>query len=280
MSSILCGTILQGRYEAFCLKLKRWLHLRHTIRYLVQKDLKGRYAGSIMGFFWTVVHPIITLLVFTFLFSIVLKVRFGPEGGTANFALYLFCGLLPWLAFQEAVVRSTTVIIDNANLVKKVVFPTKILPVYLVISSFITELIGLVILISAVVLMTGKLSFYIAFFPLLALLQLLFTLGVSWIFACINVFFRDIAHVVGVLLTIWMYSTPIVYPAEVVPSNFKMLITVNPMSHLVIAYRDIFLNGKPPEAIGLAILVVASAAIFAIGYKVFTEAAPSFPDLI
>lgn len=280
MSSIILERGLQGGYETFGLRVRRWLQLRHAIKYLVLRDLKGRYAGSMMGFFWTVVNPIITLLVFTFLFSIVLKVRFGPEGGTANFALYLFCGLLPWLAFQEAVVRSTTVIIDNANLVKKVVFPPKILPVYLMISSFIIELIGLGILVAAAALTTRKLSFYIAFFPLLALLQLLLTLGISWVFACINVFFRDIAHIVGVLLTVWMYSTPIVYPAEIVPGNFKVLITINPMSHLVVAYRDIFLNGKPPEAMGVIILAAAAVALFAIGYKVFTAAAPTFPDLI
>lgn len=280
MSSGILEGGLQGSYEVLGHKVRRWLQQRHSIKYLVLRDLKGRYAGSMMGFFWTVVNPIITLLVFTFLFSIVLKVRFGPEGGTANFALYLFCGLLPWLAFQEAVVRSTTVIIDNANLVKKVVFPPKVLPIYLAISSFIIELVGLGILVAAALLLTGKLSIYIVFFPLLALLQLVFTLGVSWILACINVFFRDVAHIVGVFLTVWMYSTPIVYPAEIVPPNFKALMAINPMSHLVVSYRDIFLNGKPPEAVGMIILAAAAVAAFAAGYKIFTAAAPTFSDHI
>jgi len=260
--------------------LKKTYYYRNLIWSFVVRDLQGRYVGSTMGLFWSLINPIMTLLLYLYVFSVILKVKFGQNGSLSDFALYLFCGMLPWLAFQETVIRSTNSIVDNANLIKKFMFPSKILTVYLSISSLVNELIGLVVLIIAIIVITHKISYFIFFLPLIIIFQLIFTLGLGWIFACINVFFRDTAHLIGVIMMVWMFLTPIFYPESMIPQEFQLIIKINPMAYLVRAYRDILLNNKLPYISDILTFMVISIIVFFGGYYLFKKTQHQFSDVV
>lgn len=261
-------------------KIKRFIENKDLLKEFIARDIKSRYVGSHMGFYWSVLNPIITLIVYTFLFSVILKVKLGNEPGVTNFALYLFCGMLPWIALQDSVQRSTTCIVDNENIIKKLVFPSKILPVYLSLSALITELIGLIVLSIATFFISHFVSPYILFLPLILIPQLIFTLGLSFIFATSHVFFRDTSPLVTVFMTVWLYLTPIFYPVSIVPDKFKGIYMLNPMAHLVSIYRDIFLRNQM-FSIGSAVYFsLASCIIFILGYIAFTKSHRKFVDLI
>ena len=261
-------------------KIQRLIQNRDLLKEFIVRDLKSRYVGSAIGFFWSVINPLITLVIYTFLFSVILKVKLSDEAGVTNFALYLFCGMLPWIAFQDTVQRSTTCIVDHSKLIKKLVFPAKILPLYIAVSSLISEFIGIMILISAIILILHFVSPYILFMPLIFFFQLLFTLGISFFFAALNVFLRDISPISGVLLTVWLYITPIFYPYTIVPDRYKGIYMLNPMAHLVNIYRDIFLNNKMFSISGLLYFSLVSILIFIGGYVFFTKFHKKFVDLL
>lgn len=252
----------------------------HLIWSFVVRDLQGRYVGSTMGFFWSLINPLITILLFLYVFSVILKVRFDDEEGISNFGLYLFCGMLPWLAFQETIIRSTNSIVENANLIKKFMFPSKIFSVYLSISSIINELIGVVVLFILIILITHNINYLILFLPIIIFFQLLFSIGLGWIFACINVFFRDIAHVISVIMMVWMFLTPIFYTESMVPDKYKFLIAINPMAYLVRAYRDILLNNRLPSIADLIPFISISIILFLGGYVFFDKTQHKFADVV
>ena len=260
--------------------LKKTYYYHNLIWSFVVRDLQGRYVGSTMGFFWSIINPIIMLLIYLYVFSAILKVKFGQNGSLTDFALYLFCGMLPWLAFQETVIRSTNSIVENANLIKKFMFPSKILTVYLSISSLVNELIGLVVLIIAINLITHKISYFILFLPVIIIFQLTFTMGLGWIFACVNVFFRDTAHLIGVIMMVWMFLTPIFYPESMIPQKFHLIIKINPMAYLVRAYRDILLNEKLPHISDILIFMAISIIVFFGGYYLFSKTQHQFSDVV
>jgi ABC-type polysaccharide/polyol phosphate export permease len=261
-------------------RIKHYYNRRQLLRSFVARDLKSRYMGSVMGLFWSVLDPLVTLVVFTFVFSVILKIRFGTEAGVGNFALYLFCGLLPWIAFSESVQRSMGVLLENANLIKKMVFPLRILPTYVIISAFISQLIGMVILVAAILLYGYTLSLHILFLPVIFALQLTFTAGFCFALASINVFIRDTAHLMAKILMAWMYLTPIIYPLTIVPEKARPFFMINPFAHIVAAYRDVILNNRLPDLHGLVFLLVFSLVVFKVGHEIFNRTKHKFADVI
>jgi ABC-type polysaccharide/polyol phosphate export permease len=262
------------------LVFKRLIHNKDLLKEFIRRDLHSRYAGSVMGIFWSVIHPIVTLVIYTFLFSVILKVKLGDQPGMTNFALYLFCGMCPWLAFQEALQRSTSSIVDNSNLIKNMVFPSKILPLYLSCSSLITGLINLGILTLAILIIMKFVSPYLILLPLLLVFQLLFALGFGLLTATVNIFFRDTTQIIGVFLTVWMFLTPIFYPESMVPPRFMGFYMLNPMTHLVHIYRDIFLLGKMFDLGSFFYFATFSVLVFFAGYRIFTKYHRKFVDLL
>jgi len=254
---------------------------RFLLSELVKRDFKSKYIGSKVGLFWSAIAPLVRLLIFIFIFSVVLKVKFDGRDGITNFALYLICGILPWFSFQQSIVRSETILLENANLVKYIVFPAKIFPFYVVISSLIDQMIGWVFFLIAVFLITHTINLSVLpFLFIIIFLQLIFTLGIGWIFSTSNILFRDTFHIVELFLMIWMYLTPIFYPESLVPSWAKFIIRINPMAYLVRFYRDILLRGSLPDL--KEVLVFSSVAIilFFIGYYIFERNQSKFADLI
>jgi lipopolysaccharide transport system permease protein len=252
---------------------------------LVKRDFSSRYRASSFGMFWTIVQPAFMLAVYTVTFSLIMKVRFGSDGSPSSFVLYLFCGMLPWIAFSEALSRSSTVVLENANFVKKLVFPVQILPVNMMLSALITELIGILILLAAILIFRHNLQPTIALLPIILVPQLLLTLGLGWFLASLTVFVRDVANSLSLILTAWLFFTPIFYPERIVteanlPHSVKRLFTLNPMFIIVSSYRSIFLDGKAPDMQALLALLLLSLVVFWLGYGWFNRTQKSFADVL
>lgn len=261
-------------------RFRYYFQKKDLLLVFIRKDLKSRYAGSYLGIFWSVLNPLLMLLTFTFVFSVILKIEFQAQQGILNYALYVFCGMLPWLAIQESISRSTSSLIENASLVKQAHFPTSILPTHLAIAGVINEFFGLLVLIIAVVISSYHLSSHLLLLPLIILLQIIFTLGLCWFLAALNVFFRDTVHFLNVGMMIWMFVTPIFYPSSTYPPKLEFLLVFNPLAHLVDIYRELILNNHWPQAASLAGLALMSAVVCGVGYFFFSRSQPRFNDFI
>jgi len=256
--------------------------MRHNLfllKELVKRDFQGRYAGSLLGFTWSLVQPLWQLLLFTFIFSTVLKIT--PMGArTSHFAIFLFSGLLPWMALSEGVLRSSTAITDNAGLVKKLRFPSEILVLAVVLGALLHEAIAIVIFLGALA-WVGELSW--GGLPLLLLaapLQVALTLGLGLLLAAVQVFFRDTAQILGMVLNAWFYLTPIVYPLPLVPDRYRVWLELNPMTTLVSLYRQAFLGGSVELVPRTLPFVVGTAMILFAGFWLFRKLKPAFVDEI
>jgi len=251
---------------------------RAVVAALVARDLRGRYVGSTLGLLWSVVNPLAQLAIFTFVFSTVLAVRFGDSD--VPFVLYLAAALFPWLAFQESVLRSATCLVDNAVLVKRVVFPIEVLPVQVALSALVHQLIALTLLVALMLGLGVPPRPAALAIPLLLATQLLLTIGIGWAVAALHVYFRDTAQLLAVVFPMWFYLTPIIYPYRLVPERLRPVLALNPLTALVEAYRDVLLHGVVPLGVRELWLVVASVGAFAMGAVVFTRARAEFADLV
>jgi lipopolysaccharide transport system permease protein len=253
---------------------------RSLIRNFVVRDLKARYIGSFMGLFWSVIHPIVLLVSYTFVFSFIFGVKPLPETGTTHFALFLFCSILPWLFFQDTLQRSSTVLIDNANLITKTLFPSEILPLAIALAGLVNHLIGFAILLIIIFFTIGKVSVFILLVPVYFFLLMLFTLGISWFVSSLNVFVRDVAQVITVILTFWFWFTPIFYTIDRFPHTLLFLVRCNPMAHVVLGYRDCLLRMRMPDLRILAIFAAVSVVVFIAGGLFFRKTKREFVDVL
>ena len=250
------------------------------IRPLARRMLLARYRGSALGLLWAVLTPLVLIGVFTFLFAGIFNARFTAAGTPWEYALYLFCGLLPWTAFQESVQQSAGVVVAHANLVKRVVFPLEVLPLAQVLAALAGQAFGTLALVAAAAVVRGELHATLLWLPVLVLPQLLLTLGAAWFVASLGVFVRDTAQALALALTAWMYLTPIIYPEHLVPERFRALLELNPFTPLVRSYRRVTLEGAPPDFAGLAYVAAVGLAAFLLGYWWFARTRKNFADVI
>ena len=260
--------------------VRNLLRHRSLIASLVRRDVLGRYRGSLGGAFWTLIHPLLLMAAYYFVFSVVLRVRFGAREGSGDFVFYFLCGMLPWLAFSEAVGRSPNIVIEHSNFVKRVVFPLEILPLNLTLTGLVTEFFALLIFVAALLGSGRGLHWTALYFPLILVPQLLLTAGLCWFLAALGVFLRDIGQIMGFVLTVWFFVTPICYPASALPEGWLWLFEKNPMYTIVEAYRALFLENALPSALPLGVLWAAGVAAFWLGYAWFYKVRKSFADLI
>jgi lipopolysaccharide transport system permease protein len=204
----------------------------------------------------------------------------GAAEGTGSFAIYLFCGLLPWNAFAEGVNRSTGVILEHANLIKRTIFPSEVLPIYPVVSGIFNQLIGLGILLAALLVTAHPITPLILVLPVVLLLQFALTAGLAWIVAGFTVFVRDLGQIMGMVMTIWVFLTPIFYPPTLIPERLRFLLVGNPMYALVESYRCVILKGVLPPLGSLAFLACTALATFLLGHWVFDRMQGAFADVI
>lgn len=264
--------------------LRRLFRYRGLIQTLVTRELKARYRGSILGFFWSFANPLLLLLVYTFVFSVILPGFRGTD--LEPYALFLFCGLLPWTWFSSGLLESSNVLIANGNLIKKVMFPAEILPIVAVLSNMFHFFFALPVLAVFLVFysVTGGLQGPLRFseliwLPVVIAVQFVLTLGFGLILAALTVHFRDIRDLLGNLLTLWFFATPIIYPMSMVPESGKVLMNLNPFAHLAISYQEIlFYDGPFGHWRWLLALAVASVALTAFGYALFDRLRDSFAE--
>ncbi|MEO1186278.1 MAG: ABC transporter permease, partial [Cyanobacteria bacterium J06636_27] len=255
------------------------------LRTLVRRDLEARYKGSVLGNLWSLVNPLSQLLIYTYVFSVVLKVKLSLKGLPANenvsFGLWLFAGLLPWIAFSTGLTQSASSVIGQPNLVKKVVFPLSLLPLVPIFSAFIESSFGLMMLIFFVALFSGTLHTTLALLPLVWLPQLLLTAGLGYLAAGLTVFLRDIPQTLNVILNIWFYATPIVYPITSIPESWRnWVLWLNPLSAIVEIYRELILTGEVKHWGELGTAFTISVIIFMVGVLVYRKLRPAFADVL
>lgn len=257
--------------------------MRHTLFLLgefTRRDFKGRYAGSALGFLWSFVQPLWSLALFTFLFSTVMKISVGIGERTDSFAIFLFCGLLPWMAVQEGLTRSTTAITDNSGLVKKMSFPSGLLVLAVVLAALLHEAIAAVLFV-VILAVTGHLA--LSGLPILLIaipLQIALTVGLGFLVASVHVFVRDTAQIISMLMMGWFYLTPIVYPMHLVPEAFRPWMELNPLMVLVTLYREALLGGEMIALSALTPLLLAAAGALILGAWFFARLKPAFADEI
>ncbi len=248
------------------------------IKEMVARDVRSRYAGSGLGILWAFANPVLWMLLYTGVFSLVLRVP--VESGYASFPEFLMAGLLPWMAISEGVARSSSCLMDNSAMVKKTVFPLETLVLSVVLAAAVNEVIAFAVY-GVYVALLGHLAWPWLLLAVPALFfQVLLTFGIGCIAATMTAFVRDTVHAVGIVLTVGFYATPIVYPAGLVPARLRPLIEANPVTHLVDLYRRAFtLHAAPPPA-SIAYLAAFSLLVAAAGAALFGRARPHFADLI
>lgn len=256
-----------------------WYH-RHLITIMVWRDLFGKYRGSLLGALWPIINPLGHLLLYTFVFSIVLKVRFGTDPNMSTYALFLMAGLLPWGALSESLSRSPACILEVPNLVKRVVFPLEILPLAIVVSSLFSELIGLSVLVLVGSVYFGTFHWTLVYLPFIIVSQTLFIAGCSWLLASLGVFIQDLRHFMSLALSVWMYTSPLIYPASSFPPEFQFLAWANPMAGIIGDYRRVMLQGLAPDWFNFSIYTTAGLALWLAGFYFFYKTKHSFADVM
>ena len=248
------------------------------LKEMVLRDLRSRYAGSGLGILWAFASPVLWMVVYTMVFSGILRVP--SPAGYASFPEFLLAGLLPWMAVQEGISRSATALTDNAAMVKKTVFPIEMLVLSAVIAAVANQLIAFAVF-AAYLAVVGHLAlpWVLLVLPALAV-QIALTFGLGCFVATAATFVRDVVPVVGIALTVLFYATPVVYPAELVPGRLRFLIEANPFAHLTAWYRDAFTLHQMPEARSIVLTTLFAAAVLAAGAALFRRARPHFADLI
>jgi ABC-type polysaccharide/polyol phosphate export permease len=258
--------------------LKQLVRYRGLIQSLVARELKARYRGSVLGFFWSFINPLLLLLVYSFVFEFVLPNK-SPE---KPYALFLFCGILPWTWFSSSILESSNVLISGGNLIKKVLFPAEVLPIVTVLSNMVHFLFGLPILVGFLIYYRRPLEFpEIFWFPVVMLTQLILTTGLAFIVSALTVHFRDLKDILGNLMTFWFFATPIIYPWQSV-LGLKKWLDLNPFTHLAVSYQEILFY--PDNAFGhlrwLLALAAASVVVFLAGYWVFDRLRDSLAEVV
>lgn len=247
---------------------------------LTKRELAARYKGSVLGIVWAILTPVVMIAIFTIIFAGIFRAKFGANDSQWDYALYLFCGLLPWNAFQESLNLSSNAVVTRGNLVKRVVFPLETLPVAQTLAAIANQMFGTIALLLGIILIRHQLHFTTLYLPVLLIPQLLATVGGAWLLASLGVFIRDIVQGISLVLTAWMYLTPIIYPENIVPDAYRPLININPFTPLIRSYRWVLLEGAAPDWRGMAYFSVFGLVVFLFGYWWFARTRKNFADVV
>jgi lipopolysaccharide transport system permease protein len=280
MRSVRARRMVRSLGRAFWLPFASIWKNRGLIRTLVRRDVLGRYTGSFGGAFWTVLNPLLMMLTYFFVFGVVMKTHIGSDHSLTAFALYFLAGMLPWLAFNEAIARAPFILLEHRNFIKKLVFPVETLPVNVVMAGLVTEFFGMILFALALLTIRGHVPWTVVYLPLVIVPQVLLTAGLAWFLAALGVFVRDLGQIIGYLLTVLMFVTPIFYPESALPPVAAAIQAFNPTFTLVHSYRAVLLDGTAPDWTGLGWLGLAAVLAFLMGHAWFYKLRKSFADLI
>ena len=253
-----------------------FVRYRALIQSLVSRELKARYRGSVLGFLWSFFNPLLLLLTYTLVFTVVLPNN-APD--MKPYFLFLFCGILPWTWFQASLAESSGVIIASGNLIKKVLFPAEVLPVVTVLANLVHFLLGLPILI-AFLAWHGKLSWMALALPLPMLVQLVLSLGLALLLSALSVHFRDILNILGHVLHLWFFATPIIYSYAMIPEAgaLRRVLRLNPMTHVIVTYQQMLFGGHVDHWRGLGLSLLVGLLAFVLGAFLFDRLRDTLPE--
>ncbi len=271
--------------HAALFSLVELFNYRSLVRNFVTRDLKVRYKNSVLGIVWSMLNPLGMMIVFTVVFTVLM-----PNNVIDRFPLFVMCGILPWNWFSGSVMASIYSVVNGASLVKKVYFPREILPISGVLSNLVHFLLALVVLLGMMLYFGTPITVWLLFLPLIIFVQLVFTLGLALFLSAVNVYYRDTAMIMDVLMLAWFFLTPVVYSTDFIPVSKEMFgydvpvqrlaYILNPMASLVASYRVIIYNGAAPDLAFLTRTIVTAAACLAVGYVFFRRASRNFGEVL
>jgi lipopolysaccharide transport system permease protein len=264
--------------------ISAWHH-RSLIWQMSKRDILGRYKGSLMGLMWSFLNPLLMLAVYTFFFAVVFKARWGalPNGGEESkttFAVILFVGMIVHALCAEVLNRAPTLILSNANYVKKVIFPLEILPIISMVSALFHAAVSYVVLLLVFMLFNGFLHWTIVFAPIVVLPFILFTLGVAWMLASLGVYARDVGQTIGLLMTVMLFLSPVFYPISALPPEFQPIILLNPLTFIIEQMRAVSIWGQLPNWIGLFKYSLGASVVAWAGFVWFQKTRKGFADVL
>jgi len=250
---------------------------RELLTQMTLREIKSRYKQSIMGYFWVILNPFFQILIMSFVFSTIMRV---PTAANANipYIVFLYVGLLPWSLFANSLTSASGSIISNAGLITKVYFPRTILPISTIFAKIIDFMFALTILIAFMFLYKVPVNLNVLWVIPIFFIQQIFTLGLSLFLAAINLIYRDIQYLLSLIVSLWFYLTPVIYPTDIVPDRFKLIFKLNPMSVITNAYRESILAGGVPNLNSLSIALVVSLVSLFLGFKYFKKLEKTFSD--
>ena len=251
---------------------KELYQYRELLKTNVKKEIRGKYKGSWLGVLWTFLNPLLQLLVYSLVFPYILRVN------VEHYTIFMMVALVPWTFFTTAIQSGASSVIGEAGIIKKVYFPREIIPISVVISALVNFLITCIIMFLFILISGVGFTPYVLLFPVIVLIQTIFTLGFTFILSAITVYVQDIAHFVSIVLMLAFYATPIVYNGELLPSKFQWIIKLNPMAQVINAYRDILFYHKIPDYNSIGTLVIFSFIILFVGYEVFKKLKKNFVE--
>lgn len=245
---------------------------RELLKTNIKKDVGGKYKNSFLGVLWSFINPLLQIAVYALVFQVILR------SNIENYAVYLCCALIPWQYFSNVVIRGAAVVIDNGNILKKVYFPREILPISLVTSEGVNFLISTLIILGFVLVSGIGLSVNVLWYFLIIIIQYIVSIGVSLIVSSLSVYFRDLLHLLGVVMQLLFYATPIVYSINDVPPGFQWLLKLNPMTYLIDGYRAIFYQKVMPDFSSLGRALIMGIILCVVGYVIFRKLEKGFAE--
>lgn len=272
----------KGPVEAVSSSLTELYRQRWLALYFAQRELSRNYRGRYLGFLWALLSPLLMVAILTLIFSEIIGLRLGEVTGdsTLNFGLFLYCGLIPFLAFSDTLNKATNSITSNSGLIEKVVFPLEILPLTRSITVQIDKIFGLIVLILVVAFLEQRLNWTILFLPLLIALQLVFGLGLSYLFAVIGTYLPDTRELLRAFVRALFFITPIIWTPDRLPQNLRFLVDYNPLAFLVEAYRGLVLTGTFPGLSATLWFSIFAGTLLVGGFFIFVRVKQNFADLI
>ncbi|MFN4895163.1 MAG: ABC transporter permease [Pseudomonadota bacterium] len=271
--------------QVFTNVLAPWHTLKESrglIASLARREVRARFAGTLLGGAWTVISPLIMLAIYSFVFGVVFKGKWGQsnEQSLANFALIIFCSISAFAIFQECLVKAPSLVISQPNLVKRVVFPTETLVLSSLAAALFQALINFTLVICALYVLNGAVPVTVLLLPVMLLPLVFMTLGAAWLLASLGVFFRDIQHIVGLVANALLFLTPIFFSLEMLPSSVRFYAELNPLAPIIEGIRDVVLWGEIPNLNSFVVSLVISWCVMQLGYAVFMRLKPTFADVI
>jgi lipopolysaccharide transport system permease protein len=254
---------------------------RELILRMTKRDVIGRYKGSVMGLLWSFLNPLALLSIYTFVFSVVFKARWGvAQEPRSQFAIILFAGMIVHSLFSETLIRAPSLVATNVNFVKKIVFPLEILPVVAIGASCFHAAVSILVLGGALILLNGALPWTVVFLPLVMLPLVLLALGIAWALASLGVYLRDVVQPIGLLMTVLLFASPVFYPLSALPDGVRPWLIFNPLTFIIEQTRAVLIYGQPPSASGLLLYFLVSIGILWIGYAWFQKTRKGFANVL